>query len=223
MFWCGQNQSLTTAALCLPLHCHQLKWTLFENGKVGKFDMCCSTISKKADRGRETERGCTPCVLQSSLFFFTGTRFILPVESAMSRCSLWLTSHPDHPADYICSAVLSAKETDRKGRDRAYFGEKRLSWLSWTHIHPFNWVQVFLHRRTLSAVSGINIVFVSLSTDLWIPVHVPYLPASTLVRKWCRLGHLSPDNEAVVPFSSLYSSLANCSRSLLLSLCDQGN
>lgn len=53
----AQNQSLTTAVLCPLLHCHQFKWTLFENGKVRKFDICSSTISQKQPEGDgETER-----------------------------------------------------------------------------------------------------------------------------------------------------------------------
>lgn len=211
--------------MCPPLHCHQYKWTLFENEKVQEM-WCLQSHNLRKSRQREGDRGRMrgEYTLCPSVVFLAGTRFISPVESAMSRCSLWLTSHPDHPADYICSAELSAKETDRKGSDRACIGEKRVSWLSGTYIHLLDLrVQVFC-SRTLSALSGTNIVFGPLSSDLWIPVFAPYLPAGTLVpRKWCRLGHLSPDNEAVVPFSSLYSSPANCSRSLLLSLCDQGN
>lgn len=164
-----------------------------------------------------------------SVIFLAVTQFISPVESAMSHCSLWLTSHPDHPADYICSAELSAKERDRKERERERWlalGEK--SFLIILHLLAFtHWIgecRCFCITGLLSPLSSTYIVFVSLTLDRWIPVRAGYLARPLvpfLVR--CRLGHLSPDNEAVVPFSSPYSSLANCSRSLLLSVCDQGN
>ena len=63
--------------------------------------------------------------LRPLVVFLALTQFFLPVESAMSHCSLWLTPHPDHPADYICPADLCAKETDRKKKDIACFREKK--------------------------------------------------------------------------------------------------
>ena len=186
--WRSRNQSVTTAVLCRLLHCHQYKWTLFENRKVRKFDVC-RKKKKKKSRGRGSERGCGDSIPSCpSVVFLAGKgKFISPVESAMSRWSLWLTSHPGCPADYICSAQLGAKETDRRGRNRARIGGKR-RFLVFLHLHSSIWFEragAFLYwSLSLSAVSGTTIVFVPFEFRLVNPLCGHRIsPAGTLVRK----------------------------------------
>lgn len=183
--------------------------------KSGNFMSAVAQSQKKQTVvGRQSERMGTPCVLQSSFLQGPSSSRRQNLQWAIALCD-W---HPTQTTLLITFAQKNWVRRSQKERVEAELVSGKKSFLVILHFIRFEgtgfffFFFLFLHSRTLSAASGTNIVFASLSLGLWIPV--PYLPAGTLAHKWCRLGHLSPDNEAVVPFSSLFSSLANCSRSL---------
>lgn len=175
MFWSNQNHSLTIAVLCHPTALSSV-WV--------------DTLLR--EKSRQKEGDCESMwgeyTLCPSVVFLAGTKLISPVESAMSHCSLWLTSHPGHPTVYICSAELSVKEMGRKGRDRACNGgEKKSFFFTFLHLHPFN-LRVQMFVSFLSAFSGADIVFFVFKFGLVNPcvytISARHYPCSQVVSSW---------------------------------------
>lgn len=106
LFWYDRNWSLTTAVGC-PLNFHQFKWTLFVKWKSR--EIWSRYSHPRGGKGYVRIRDRVHLVSFSHL---SRDRFMSPAESSISRCSFWLTSHPDHHADYICSAGTSAEQTE---------------------------------------------------------------------------------------------------------------
>lgn len=179
MFWFSQNQSVTTAVLCSPLHCHQFKWIPFENGKVRKFDICSSTISEKANRWRQTERKLEEYTLCPSVVFFCRDQ----VHLACRICNEPLLFVTDiiPPRPHCWLRLLSStecEEADRKmERQNLLQGMKSFLIIhALTFSHLISRLQVFLHSQSLSAVSGTYIVVYLSSVSLCVYHICPPVP-----------------------------------------------
>lgn len=99
----SHSRSSAAVILCPPLHCRQYKWALFKNGKVRKFDVCSPTISERAGRGREKDRGGTR-MWRGHLVSFTHFSCRDSVHPAWRICNeplLFVTDIPPRPPCWL--------------------------------------------------------------------------------------------------------------------------
>lgn len=159
----------------------------------------------------------------------------------LSAPLLFVTSVPSRP-DHPC--WLHSLQPDRERKRAQEKTKQNLRLLVKGHSHLSKCVKVWVYVGS-TYTEGLYTVFVSLGlcvylcgpdcVCVWVSFCIGLACVFVSVSFFCMpvcvcvcilvspLGHLCPDNEAVAPLSSLYSSLDNCSRFRPLSPGDQGN
>lgn len=157
---------------------HPPKWTFLEMGTSVNLMSALLQWNRKAD-----ELGCEQ--MEEGESIVCPSAFISRWDQIHLSCG-------------ICNEPL-VPVNDVPARASRWFVQQSRVQEGWTEKQN---AKVVISKRDFTVdLNALTFIYLSGFVS-WILVQGQYLSFRTLVCKWCRPGHLSSDNEAIVPFSS---------------------